>query len=181
MGSAFASREYHVGKWLAWLPLKIFGEKNVRRFEKLLYKHFRFNFIIKYAHILLSRDKIALQKYKEDPYCQRIFSIKFYYELLSFMIDVFKTENMQKINPQTPIFIVSGKHDLIGGKSKKIKKLYRAYVDMQFTDVSMKLYEASLHEIIHDKEKDTVYADIKQWLNSRIPLLLEGVDAERTG
>ncbi|MCL2567706.1 MAG: lysophospholipase [Alphaproteobacteria bacterium] len=167
MGSAFSGWEYYLGKGLSWLPLKIFGEKNIRRLEKLLFKHFRFNFIASYAHVLLSRDKIALQKYKEDIYCQRIFSLKFYYELFTFMIAVFKKSNMQLTDIKTPIFIVSGKHDIIGGRSKKIKKLYKAYQDLGFIDVSMKLYENSLHEIIHDKEKDLVYEDINQWLLKR--------------
>ncbi|MDR0484523.1 MAG: lysophospholipase [Alphaproteobacteria bacterium] len=165
MGSAFASIEYYLGRAIAYIPLKIFGDKNIRNLEKILFKYFRFNFIASYAHILLSRDKVALQKYREDPYCQRIFSAKFYYELLNFMIDIFKKHNMELADVNTPLFIVSGKGDFVGGKSKKIKKLYKAYQDLGFVDVKMKLYKDSLHEIIHDKEKDIVYQDIQEWLD----------------
>ena len=167
MGSAFRSFEYYLAQFISLCFLKIFGDKRIKLLEKIFFNKFRLNFISKVASSFISTEEKEVKRYEEDPYCAMTFSTKFYYELFTFMIDVFKRYNMELIDLDIPLFIVSGKKDPVGGKSKKIEKLYAEYQYLGDRDVSMKIYTNSLHEIIHDKEKKQVYNDIKEWLNKR--------------
>lgn len=168
MGSTFRSFEYYIAKYLSFIFLKIFGDKRMELLEKMLFRNHKFTFLSNYIQeSWISSNKKEVNKYKEDPYCAMIFSTKFYYELFTFMIDVFKRYNMKLVDPNLPLFIVSGKGDMVGGKSKKIKKLYKEYQFLGSKDVHMKLYSHSLHEILHDNDQQEVYDDIKSWLNKR--------------
>lgn len=167
MGSAFRSWEYYLGQFLTYCLLKIFGDKLMKKIEKIIFNKFHLNVVSKITSSLISSNEKEVSKYESDPYCKMNFSTRFYYELFSFMIDVFKRYNMELIDLDIPLFIVSGKGDYVGGKSKKIKKLYAEYKKLGERDISMKLYKNSLHEIIHDKDKKIVYKDIKHWLNNR--------------
>jgi alpha-beta hydrolase superfamily lysophospholipase len=41
------------------------------------------------------------------------------------------------------------------------------------TDKTLKLYEGSFHDLLNDLDKELVMADIKGWLNARLPAMLE--------
>ncbi len=168
MGSAFRSWEYNIAKWLSFVFLKMFGDKRMEILERIIFRNPKFTFLSNcFKRSWVSSNKNEVNKYEKDPYCSMIFSTKFYYELFTFMIDVFKSYNMELIELGVPLFILSGKGDMVGGKSKKIKKLYKEYQKLGSKDIHMKLYSDSLHEILHDNDQKEVYEDIKNWLDKR--------------
>ncbi len=171
MGSAFRSGEYYIAKWLSLIFLKVFGDKRMQILESILSKKHNIRnpkFILLSNPVQRAGSNVnAINNSKKDPYYATIFSTKFYYELFTFMIDVFKRYNMELIELEIPLFILSGKGDIVGGKSRKIKKLYKEYKNLGSKDLHMKLYGESFHRILSDNDQKYVYEDIKDWLNKR--------------
>jgi alpha-beta hydrolase superfamily lysophospholipase len=42
------------------------------------------------------------------------------------------------------------------------------------TDKTLKLYEGGFHDLLNDIDKELVMADIKAWINDRLPATLGG-------
>ena len=49
-----------------------------------------------------------------------------------------------------------------------VKKVYNRFLKVGCKDVKLKLYKDGRHEMLNELNKDEVYADILDWLNSKI-------------
>lgn len=112
----------------------------------------------------LSRDENVVDKYIQDEMCGFTCSNQFYYDFFKGLLAISKKTNMNKINAQTPIFIISGDKDPVGNLGKGVVALYRVLKN-QVNNVEMKLYPNGRHEILNELNKDEVYQDIVNWLN----------------
>jgi alpha-beta hydrolase superfamily lysophospholipase len=64
-----------------------------------------------------------------------------------------------------PLLLLCGSDDPIGaGKSNKA--LADAYVKAGLTDVTLMVYDDARHEVYNETNKDQVFDDLLQWLNS---------------
>ena len=75
-----------------------------------------------------------------------------------------KKENLLKIPKKLPILIVSGTEDPVGNKGLAPKKLYDDYLNLDLTKTALKLYSGVRHEVLREKNRDTVYTDIYNWI-----------------
>ena len=64
-----------------------------------------------------------------------------------------------------PVLILHGTSD----KATKPSGSKRFYDMAGSTDKTLKLYDGGFHDLLNDVDKETVMADIKGWLNARIP------------
>ena len=116
----------------------------------------------------LSRNEENVDRYVADPLCGFEFTAKAYVDFFTVLRKLSKQEGFDTIPRALPILITSGELDPVGGKKacENVKKLYD---DLGFTDVTLKLYPEDRHEILNEVDRDTVYADLKGWLESKIP------------
>ncbi|MDN3018876.1 lysophospholipase [Paenibacillus sp. BSR1-1] len=116
----------------------------------------------------LSREEREVDKYIEDPMCGGIFSAGFFYDLLEGIAIINKRENLRRIPANLPIFLISGARDPVGNNSKGVLKTYKAYKQVGIKEVSYKLYEDARHELLNEKNREEVQADIIRWITLHI-------------
>ena len=68
-----------------------------------------------------------------------------------------------------PVLILHGTLD----KNAKPAGSQLFYDTAGSTDKTLKLYEGSFHDLLNDLDKEVVMADIKGWINARVPAALE--------
>lgn len=115
----------------------------------------------------LSRDPKVVDEFLKDPHCGFNYTPKFYYNFLDFLSKLYETNSFNFVNKNTPILIISGEDDPIGLYGVGVKALYNFYHNLNFTNLSLKLYKNSRHEILNELNKKNVYEDILFWLNKK--------------
>lgn len=116
----------------------------------------------------LSRDKVQVDKYVQDPYCGAIFSVGFYNDMMQGLEYVNKPTTAQKVRKGLPMYLVAGNNDPVSKNGKQVKDVFEMYKNTGISDISMKLYEDARHEILNETNKDAVYRDIFAWLKNYI-------------
>ena len=65
-----------------------------------------------------------------------------------------------------PMLLVSGENDPIGDMGKGIRKIASRLEKQNFSNITLQLYPHMRHEPIHEQNKQQVYQDIVDWINS---------------
>ena len=67
--------------------------------------------------------------------------------------------------PKTyPLLFTAGAEDPVGSSGKGVEAVYRRY-RKHGASASIKLYPGDKHEILNELDRETVYADIYNWIN----------------
>jgi len=116
----------------------------------------------------LSRDNEQVDKYINDRYCGTIFSVGFFNDMMKGLELVNKADSANKIKKDLPIYLFSGDKDPVSKNGKQVKDVFNMYKNVGISDVSMKLYPDARHETLNETNKDEVYNDVLNWINSKI-------------
>ena len=65
-----------------------------------------------------------------------------------------------------PIFLIAGTMDPVGDYSKGVNEVCKKLKKTGHKNVTMKLYEGARHEILNEINREEVFADIIDWLDS---------------
>ncbi|QVK18118.1 lysophospholipase [Mycoplasmatota bacterium] len=164
-GSNYGTKSLKAGRLMSKLACIFKGERKEAKFlEKLSFGSFNKHFVPnRTAYDWLSRDEKMVDLYVSDENCGYTCTSRFYYDFFGGLLQLSKTKNMEKINPQLPILIVSGDQDPVGNYGEGIKALYRVLRN-HLSRVEFKLYSGARHEILNETNKNEVYHDILNWL-----------------
>ncbi len=158
--------------------------KFIARFLKLVFKAHSPSYLLNYVTFgnynktyknaktnfdFLSRDPELVQKYKSDDLCGFICPNSFFIDLLSGIDYIHQAENIRKMNPNLPLFLVAGTDDPVGDYGKGVEKVYQLFQQEKMMNVSMKLYPEARHEILNEINKSEVYNDLLNWIYERFP------------
>lgn len=116
----------------------------------------------------ISRDEDVVKKFIHDPLCGIPCTNNFFYELLSGIKEIQRTNNTDSIPKSTPILLVSGDKDPVGHWGKDALSLAKQYEETGIKDIQCKLYKDCRHELINEINRDEVIEDIIRWINSHI-------------
>jgi alpha-beta hydrolase superfamily lysophospholipase len=116
----------------------------------------------------LSRDKVMVKKYVDDPYCGFVCSLKFFQDLFWGLNYIGKSKNNRNIRFSLPIYIVAGSNDPVGDKGKGPTAVAKMYRGLHLEEVELTLYENARHEILNETNRMDVYKDLKDWINDHI-------------
>lgn len=116
----------------------------------------------------ISSDAAVVEKYEGDALCSFEFTLNAYYNMMTGMYELTKKENLERMPRDLPLFLVSGRDDPVGGFGKSVEDLYRQYIELGMTDVKVKLYDRDRHEVLNEKDKDTVFEDLGKWFSQRL-------------
>lgn len=116
----------------------------------------------------LSSDSRQVDKYIQDPLCGFPCSAETWKQLLSGLIEISNTANLDRIPSNLPIYIFGGDKDPVGRMGKGIPALAKKLQQTGHTQVSHKLYKDGRHEMLNETCKQQVYNDISEWLNIRV-------------
>lgn len=122
------------------------------------------------ANDWLSVSEENVDRYLEDPLCGGTPTSGLFREMLGGLTFVARPENLRKMNLNTPILFISGEMDPVGDCGRGVRKAYRSFQRAGVRDVSLKLYPELRHEILCEDCKETVFADIFQWLDEKVPV-----------
>lgn len=112
----------------------------------------------------LNKDEECVKKYYADPKCTFLFSLGAYRGLVESTKYDNNMENIAKMKKDLPIFFVSGAADPVGNMGKGVQEAYDKFKTAGMQDLSIKLYENDRHEILNELDRETVYADLYQWM-----------------
>lgn len=115
----------------------------------------------------LSSNKEIVQAYEKDPFCGGVFSCAFYRDLMYGIDFIHTRRNLKEIPKNTRIAIFSGLEDPVGNYGKGVTKVYNRFLDLGLK-VNMKLYPGMRHEILNEIDKEKVYQDICDSMESEM-------------
>jgi alpha-beta hydrolase superfamily lysophospholipase len=120
------------------------------------------------ANSWLTKDERIVRAYYADPRCTFRFTLNGYMALYEAVLYTGLPTNAAKLPKKLPLFLVSGQDDPVGDFGVSVKKVYHMYKKAGVSDITYRLYENDRHEILHETDREKVYADILSWMNVRI-------------
>ena len=117
----------------------------------------------------LSADTENVDAYLADPLCGQPTSVGLFREMLRGIRYNQRFVNLDKMDHHTPILLVSGEKDPVGGFSAGVHQTYTEFKRSGIADCTVKLYPGLRHEILNEKaQQQTVFADIENWIKEKL-------------
>lgn len=116
----------------------------------------------------LSRDEEAVDRYIADENCGFTAKNGLYRDMLHGISFITDARNIARMNPDKPVLFLSGAEDPVGEYGAGVERAYNAFRRALCKDVMMKLYPGGRHEMLNETNRDEVFQDILNWINSRI-------------
>ena len=116
----------------------------------------------------LTKDEKIVDWYRKQPWCTFHFTPNAYYHMFSGMQKAHDIERMKKLPEGLRILITSGAEDPVGAWGEGVRKTFMVYSDNTKCDVSIRIYDDDRHEILNETDKEQVYADMLEFLDSCI-------------
>lgn len=113
----------------------------------------------------LSRDDRIVDAYIADPLCGFIPSAGLIRDMLTGIRYIERTENLQRMRKDLPVYFVSGAEDPVGDYGKGVRQAAQAFCKSGMQNVSVKLYPLCRHEILNEINREEVYQDIISWIS----------------
>lgn len=115
----------------------------------------------------LTKDKNIVIAYSKEPKNCFTFTLNGYYNLFSLIERIIDPKDMARMPKDLRVLIVSGEDDPVGNKGKDPKTVYDLFKQVSMNNVDLKLYPNDRHEILNELDKETVYEDLYNWLESK--------------
>ena len=116
----------------------------------------------------LTRDDEVVDRYNADSKCGGMPTNGIVIDMLEGLKYIAKRSNLKKMDFSTPVFFFSGAEDPVGNFGKGVKQAAASFGQAGCTDVTLKLYPGSRHEILNEINKDEVYSDVLEWLEKKL-------------
>ena len=117
----------------------------------------------------LSRDEAVVDRYVADENCGFVCKNGLYRDMMHGIRFIMDTKNVARMEKTKPVYFMSGKEDPVGDYGEGVERAYKAFCDAGCTDVMLKLYPGGRHEMLNEINKDEVYHDILNWIESKLP------------
>ncbi|MBP1905198.1 alpha-beta hydrolase superfamily lysophospholipase [Paenibacillus turicensis] len=155
---------------IAKLECKWYGDRHPSKvLNALSFGSFNHNFRpVRTPFDWLSRDEQVVDAYMENPYCGFLCSAGFFAGLFALLHELHKPAMVQQLDPDKPVYIVSGSQDPVSHFGVGIRRLVQLYHSAGLRDVEVKVYEGGRHEILNEINRDEVIGDILTWLNKKV-------------
>ena len=116
----------------------------------------------------LSANTENVDAYIADPLCGGQATVGLFRDMLGGIGFISKASNLARMDMDTPVLFISGAMDPVGDLGKGTTKAYESFRKAGVKDVTLKLYPGLRHEILNEKEKDQVRADILSWVEAHM-------------
>jgi alpha-beta hydrolase superfamily lysophospholipase len=159
----------YAGRMLAGL---IITAKGAHGHSKLLYDIAFGNYNKAFApnrtpYDWLSTDEKIVDAYAADKHCGGIPTNELFSEMLGGIKFNQDIANAAMMNKDIPVLFISGEKCPLGENGKAVRKAYELFLRAGMKDVSMKLYPGARHELLNEKIKEQVYADVFDWMGEK--------------
>ena len=160
-----ASATLFAGKTVAGILGAFKGQRYRSEFiRKTSFKGYNDRFEKRTENDWLTKDQSIVDWYNGHKFCTFGFTINGYKTLFEVLTYIQKQENYNKIPKNLPVYMIAGEDDPVGNYGEGVKHIYQQYKDSGIKDISIKLYPNDRHEILNELDKETVYADVADWI-----------------
>ena len=115
----------------------------------------------------LSTDLNYVNKYNNDKLCGYVFTTNGFINLTKLMIDTYSKNIYHVQNKNMPIFFIAGENDPIIKSKKKWLKSINFLKNVGYKNITYKLYPNMKHALLNEKNKELVYQDILNYINTK--------------
>ena len=116
----------------------------------------------------ITRDVEQRKRYKADEKCQFIITVDYANQLAKGILNVGRSKTYN-IKSETPILMISGGKDPVGGKNNKfIKRISNKY-EKNGNPVTVYLYPDAFHNVLQELNRTEVFEDVAEWILSATP------------
>lgn len=116
----------------------------------------------------ISRDEQIVDAYVADPLCSFMPSAGMFRDMMEGLQYIAKKDNLKKMDPTTPIYFFSGDKDPVGANGAGVHKVVGFFEQASCQDVTLRLYPDGRHEMMNEINRDEVFADLLNWLDSKL-------------
>lgn len=116
----------------------------------------------------LSRDDREVANYIADRYCGAVATAGFYRDMFTGIRKIHQRGSISEIPKDLPILFISGARDPVGRNGRGVNQVARTYRRAGIADVTVRLYPEARHELLHEINKAEVFADVSEWIISRL-------------
>lgn len=115
----------------------------------------------------VSRDEKEVDKFIADELCGYKYTVSGMKALFMTLKEISSRRWYNSVPLSMPIMLIAGTMDPVGDYSKGVTEVYKMLKKTGHTNVYMKLYEGARHEILNEINREEVYGDIVDWLNTQ--------------
>ena len=112
----------------------------------------------------LSNNEFSNEAYERDPRCGFRFTLNGFYSFFRGIDRANRQESAGQLPKRFPLLFTAGAEDPVGNNGKGVEAVYRRYRN-HGANASIRLYPGDRHEILNELDRETVYADIYNWIN----------------
>ena len=117
----------------------------------------------------IAADERAVDRYIADPQCGEDATLGLFCDMLQGFRFNQRRENLAQMDADTPILLISGADDPVGGMGRGVEKTRKAFVDAGVKNVEMILCPGLRHEILNEPSApEAADAPILQWLEAHL-------------
>ena len=159
-----------VTKWISSLLCALRGKRHVSPLiRKLTMAVFNAPFQpIRTTADWISRDTQEVDRYQADPYTDFFPSLAMIRDMIGGLQYIASPQALRGMDPDTPVYFLSGGDDPVGGQGKDLKKLYALFCSNGVRDATLKLYPGGRHEMFHECNRQEVFQDTLNWIEAHI-------------
>lgn len=112
----------------------------------------------------LSTDRAVVDAYRDDPLSGAVFTLGGYATVAALAADAQRTELLDGVSRDLPLFFMSGAEDPVGEFGRGVKRAVAQYRAAGFSDVEEHLYSGARHELLNEPVHGEVERDLMVWL-----------------
>ena len=112
----------------------------------------------------LSTDTDEVRKYVEDDLCGFLFTINGFSTLFELLHRLHDAESLKKMPRELPVYFMAGECDPVGEYGTAVSSVADSFSKMGMKQVACRIYPGMRHEILNEKGRETVEADILRWI-----------------
>lgn len=112
----------------------------------------------------LSADAGEVRKYLEDPLCGFCFTVNGFSALFELIHRLHRPDAVEKIPRELPVLFLAGDEDPVGDYGRAVRQVAAHYRDSGMKNVECRIYPGMRHELVNEREHETVEQDICAWV-----------------
>lgn len=112
-------------------------------------------------------DPAVVRRYDADPKCGYTATAGLMYDMMDGLHLIAGGPGLAKMDKALPVLFIAGEEDPVGAYGKGVRHVADMFRRAGMEDVTVKLYPAMRHEVLNEREKQTVWRDVLDWLEAK--------------
>lgn len=116
----------------------------------------------------LTRDSKIVDAYEADPLCGFVPSAGMLRDMMSGILYIQRKGTLDAMRKDLPVLFIAGGDDPVGDYGSGVRKAVRQFKEHGMQNVSVKIYPLCRHEILNEINKEEVFSDATEWMETVI-------------